>query len=115
LAGQQLARRQQDADGVFYFPFDFTFIVRRVLAIVRPPLVVLVEGEIWPNLLRECRRADVKTIMVNGRVSNRSYPRYRLVRPLFRRVLADLDRLCMQSEESSRRIVAIGAEPQRVV
>ena len=58
----------------------------------------------------------VKTIVVNGRVSNRSYPRYRLVRPLFRRVLADLDRLCMQSEESARRIVAIGADqPERVV
>ena len=73
---------------MFYFPFDFTFIVRRVLAIVRPAMVVLVEGEIWPNLLRECRRTGVKTIVVNGRVSNRSYPRYRLVRPLFRRVLA---------------------------
>ena len=115
LAGQQLARRQQDVDGVFYFPFDFAFIVRRVLAIVRPALVVLVEGEIWPNLLRECRKTGVKTIVVNGRVSNRSYPRYRLVRPLFRRVLADLDRLCMQSEESARRIVAIGAQPERVV
>jgi 3-deoxy-D-manno-octulosonic-acid transferase len=51
---------------------------------------------------------------VNGRISSRSYPRYRLARPFFRRVLADVDRFCMQSEESARRIVDIGADPARV-
>ena len=84
---------------VFYFPFDFAFVVRRVLRSVRPRLLVLMEGEIWPNLLRECRRRGVKTAIVNGRVSARSFPRYRLVRPLIRRVLADVDAFCMQSEE----------------
>jgi 3-deoxy-D-manno-octulosonic-acid transferase len=114
VAGQQLARRQQAADDVFYFPFDFGVIVRRVLDVVKPSLLVLVEGELWPNLLRECQHRRIKTIVVNGRVSNRSFPRYRLVRPLFRRVLDDVDRFCMQSEESSRRIVALGADPARV-
>jgi 3-deoxy-D-manno-octulosonic-acid transferase len=56
----------------------------------------------------------VKTILVNGRISGRSYPRYRLGRAFFRRVLADVDRFCMQSEESARRIIEIGAEPSRV-
>lgn len=115
LAGQQLARRSlHDADGVFYFPFDLAFIVRRVLDVVQPRLFVMVEGEIWPHVLRECRRRGVKTVVVNGRVSARSFPRYRLVRPLFERVLAHVDRFCMQSEESSRRIVALGADPARV-
>ena len=54
-------------------------------------------------------------MLVNGRISSRSYPRYRLVRPFFRRVLADVDRFCMQSEESARRIIDIGADPTRVV
>lgn len=113
--GQQLARRTvSEADGVFYFPFDWTFSVRRTLDRIRPRLFVMVETEIWPNLLRECRRRGIKTILVNGRISYRSFPRYRLVRALFRRVLADIDRFCVQGEESARRLVALGADPARV-
>ncbi len=115
IAGQQVARRGvQHVDGVFYFPFDWTFIVRRTLNIVKPRVFVMMETEIWPNLLRLCAEQGVKTVMVNGRISSRSYPRYRLVRPFFRRVLADVDRFCMQSEESARRIIDLGAEPARV-
>ena len=99
-----------DVDGVFYFPFDWPFIVRRTLRLVKPRLFVMMETEIWPNLLRACRSAGVKTVLVNGRISPRSFPRYRLVRPFFRRVLADVDRFCMQSEESARRIIEIGAD-----
>ncbi len=115
IAGQQVARGSlSNVDAVFYFPFDWTFIVRRTLALVRPRLFIMMETEIWPNLLRECRRRGVKTIMINGRISSRSYPRYRLVRPFFRRVLADVDRFCMQSEESARRLVELGAAAGRV-
>src|SRR5262249_38357596 len=115
IGGQQVARRSlSSVDAVFYFPFDWTFIVRRTLRLVRPRVFIMMETEIWPNLLRECRRQGVKTVMINGRVSSRSFPRYRLVRRFFRRVLADVDRFCMQSEESARRIVGLGAEPARV-
>jgi 3-deoxy-D-manno-octulosonic-acid transferase len=106
IAGQQVARQKVQADGVFYFPFDWSFSVRRMLDIVKPRMFVMVETEIWPNLLRECRTRGIKTVVVNGRISSRSYPRYRLVRPLFRRVLADVDRFCMQSEESARRRIS---------
>ena len=114
IAGQQVARHVQHLDGVFYFPFDWAFIVRRTLDLVRPRVFIMMETEIWPNLLRVCRARGVKTVLINGRISSRSYPRYRLVRPLFKRVLADVDRFCMQSEESSRRLVALGADPSRV-
>jgi 3-deoxy-D-manno-octulosonic-acid transferase len=115
MTGQEIARNNlQYVDGVFYFPFDFAFIVNRTLRLVKPRLFIMMETEIWPNLLRACRRAGVKTMLVNGRISGRSYPRYRLARPFFRRVLRDVDRFCMQSEESARRIVDIGAEPDRV-
>lgn len=114
--GQELARRTvQDADNVFYFPFDWTFAVRRTLALVNPRLFVMVETEIWPNVLRECRRRGVKTVIVNGRISYRSFPRYRLVRPLFRRVLADIDAFCVQGEETRQRLVQLGADPARLV
>ena len=115
MAGQQVARSSlQHVDAVFYFPFDWAVIVRRTLRIVKPRLFVMMETEIWPHLLRECRRAGVKTVMANGRISSRSYPRYRLVRSFFTRVLADVDRFCMQSEESARRLVDLGADPARV-
>ena len=115
MSGQQVARRSvTDADGVFYFPFDWVFTVRRTLDIVRPRLFVMVENEIWPNILRECRARDIRTIVVNGRISRRSFPRYRLIRPFFRRVLADIDRFCVQGEETAARLLALGAEAARV-
>jgi len=115
LSGQTLARRGAfDVDGVFYLPFDWMFTVRRTLDVVKPRLFVMVETEIWPNLLRECRRRAVRTILVNGRVSSRSFPRYRLVRPFIRRVLADVDRFCVQGEETARRLRQLGADAARI-
>jgi 3-deoxy-D-manno-octulosonic-acid transferase len=116
IAGQQVARRSiQQVDGVFYFPFDWAFIVKRTLAIVRPRVFIMMETEVWPNLLRLCAARGIKTVVVNGRISATSYSRYRLARPFFRRVLANVDRFCMQSEESARRVIDLGADPARVV
>ena len=114
-AGQQLARRSvPDVDGVFYFPFDWRFTARRTMNVVKPRLFIMMETEIWPNVLRECRARGVKTILVNGRISYRSFPRYRLVRPFFRRVLADIDAFCVQGEETQRRLTELGADPARI-
>src|SRR3990170_3658963 len=89
MTGQEIARNNlQYVDAVFYFPFDLGFIVNRTLALVRPRLFIMMETEIWPNLLRACRRAGVKAVLVNGRISQRSFPRYRLARALLPRVLA---------------------------
>jgi 3-deoxy-D-manno-octulosonic-acid transferase len=116
MTGQQVARNNlQFVDEVFYFPFDLGFIVNRTLRLVKPRLFIMMETELWPNLLRACRRGGVKTLLVNGRISSRSYPRYRLARPFFRRVLENVDRFCMQSEESARRIIDIGADRDRVI
>jgi 3-deoxy-D-manno-octulosonic-acid transferase len=115
MTGHQIAReRLSDVDAVFFFPFDLPPFVSRTLRLVRPKLFIMMETEIWPNLLRACKNAGVKTMMVNGRISARSYPRYRLARGFFRGVLADVDRFCMQSDESARRIIDMGAEAQRV-
>ena len=116
MAGQQLARRSvQDVDAVFYFPFDLGFVVRRTLDLVRPKLFIMMETEIWPNLLRECRARGIKTAVVNGRISARSFPRYRMIRPMMRRVMEHIDRFLVQSEESARRFIDLGADPSRVV
>ena len=115
MSAQQLARRSMpDVDAVFYFPFDLGFVVRRTLDLVKPRLFLMMETELWPNLLRECRRRGVKTAVVNGRLSSRSFPRYRRVRGFFRHVLADVDRFCVQSAESARRFTEIGAAADRI-
>jgi 3-deoxy-D-manno-octulosonic-acid transferase len=112
--GRAVATGLDGVDGLFYFPFDLPSIVARVLDRVRPELFVMVDTEIWPNLLHHCELRGVKTTLVNGRISDRSYPRYRLVRRFFRRVLAGVDRCCVQSEESGRRLIDLGAPPTRV-
>ncbi len=115
ITGQQIARtRLPNVDAVFFFPFDLQPFVGRTLRIVKPRLFIMMETEIWPNLLRACRKSGVKTMLVNGRISSRSYPRYKMARSFFRDVLSDVDRFCMQSQESADRIIDIGADPARV-
>src|SRR5215813_7752650 len=86
LTGQRLARSQPiPFDSVFYFPFDWRFAVRRSLASVSPWAVIILETELWPNFLRECKKRGVTTVLANGRISQRSYSRYRIIgRPLRR-------------------------------
>jgi 3-deoxy-D-manno-octulosonic-acid transferase len=113
--GRSVATSVDALDGVFYFPVDLASVVGRVLDQVRPVLLVMVDTELWPNLLAQCARRGVSTLLVNGRVSDRSFPRYRLVRPFFRRVLANLSLCCAQSDESGRRLVALGVPEDRVM
>jgi 3-deoxy-D-manno-octulosonic-acid transferase len=116
ITGQELARaRVPEVDGLCYFPLDLPWVVRRVLDTLRPTLFLMMETELWPNLLRACRARGVRTALVNGRISARSYPRYRLARGFIRRVLADVDLCCAQGEESQRRLIDLGADPSRVV
>ena len=113
--GQRVARGfGRDADAVCYAPFDFPWFVNRALDRIAPALFLVVDTEIWPNLLRACRRRGVGALIVNGRLSERSFRRYRLVRGGMRRVLADVGRVCAQTEEWARMFVAIGADPDRV-
>lgn len=114
--GQEVAQtRVASIDGVFYLPFDWAWPIRRALDTVRPELFVMMETELWPNLLRACRARGVRTVLVNGRLSVRSHRRYRLAQPFFRRVLADVDLLLVQGETSGQHFIALGADPSRVV
>jgi len=112
--GQKVAAQRLEADGTFYFPLDFAFACRRLLAAVRPALVVIAETEIWPNFLREARRTGARVVFVNGRLSDRSFRRYRWFRFLLRRPLAQVDYFLMQSEEDARRILELGAPAERI-
>ena len=114
-AGRAVAERSvKGADGLFFAPFDWPSPVRKSLERVRPALLVLVETEIWPNLIHEARRRGVRVAIVNGRISPRSFGRYRAVRGLLSRVLADVDLFLMQSEPHADRARRIGAPAGRV-
>ena len=113
--GQAVARQLGDTvDATFYAPLDLAPFVARALDRVTPDLLVVIDTEIWPNLLRACRRRGVKTVIVNGRISDQSYRGYRFVRRFMSRVLGDLDRICAQNVAWCERFVELGASPDRV-
>ena len=97
-----------------FFPLDFPGPVRRAVNAINPRFVVCMETELWPNVLRVLARRGVPVMIANGRVSDRSYPRYRAVRRLLRSVLDDIRVFAMQSDEDAQRIIALGAPRARV-
>jgi 3-deoxy-D-manno-octulosonic-acid transferase len=112
--GLRLARAHGVADAVFTFPLDLPGPVRRSLDAVRPRLVVLVETEIWPEFLTACARRAVPVVLVNARVSERSFRRYRLARLLLRPVLDAVSLALAQDELDAERLAAIGVRPERL-
>ncbi len=115
LAGREVADQKLSglADGVFFAPLDYRSMVRRVLRRLRPSLVVVLETEIWPNLYREAKWAGASLAIVNGRISDRAFPRYAKWREFFRHVLGFTDTILVQSEEDWRRFVAAGSTPEK--
>lgn len=112
--GRQIALDLREVDLCLFFPFDLSWVVRRVLRQVRPDAIVIVETEIWPNFIHGASRAGIPVILVNGRISDRSFPRYRLARKLIAPILDQLSAFCMQTELDAQRIVAMGARSERV-
>lgn len=95
-------------------PLDLPFAMRRLIQGLRPRAVLIMETEIWPNLLRLCAERGVSVLLVNGRISTRSFPRYRALRPFLRRILQGFASLGMQSSEDAERIVDLGGPVDRV-
>lgn len=108
-AGQRLALERLPGCAVFYFPLDFAFAVRRYLKMLGPEMVVLVESELWPRLITECAKARIPLAVVNARVSDRSFPKYMALRPLWRPLLAKVALFLAQSEEAAERLREMGA------
>ncbi|HEY2386654.1 MAG TPA: 3-deoxy-D-manno-octulosonic acid transferase [Candidatus Binatia bacterium] len=109
------AARLPEADALVLFPLDAPWIVRRALAAVAPRLVLFSETELWPNFLCAAAARGIPAIMVSGRMSERAFRRYERWRALFAPALAAVRVFCVQSLESARRLVALGAPPARVV
>lgn len=115
MTGHAVARKQLTSAGaLLYAPFDWPGPVRRALAAVNPVLLVLMETEIWPNLIHEARRRGTRVALVNGRISPHSFARYRRVRRWLARVLAEVDLFLMQGESHAARLKELGAPADRV-
>lgn len=106
--------RLADEDVLLYVPSDFPAIIRRALRAFSPVALVLVEGELWPNMLRLTRRAGVPVFLVNGRLTESSYRGYRKLRAFFGPALGCIDVCMVQTETDRSRLVDIGVEPGRV-
>jgi 3-deoxy-D-manno-octulosonic-acid transferase len=111
---QALARERFGAERVFYCPLDLPWTVRAYLKALHPAMLILAETEFWPNLLSSCFRQGIPVVVVNARISDRSWPRYQRLRRLWRPFLSRLAAILAQSELDAERLRALGCAPERV-
>lgn len=117
VTGQRVAREvfSEEAAAVFYFPFDWAWTVRRALRRINPAAVLIMETELWPRFLRECHKRSIPVAIVNGRLSERSFRRYKIIRNFISRVVNHLTLALMQSEADAERLRALGMRPEQVL
>jgi 3-deoxy-D-manno-octulosonic-acid transferase len=112
--GQKLAAERFGAENVFYFPLDFAFAIRPYMQRLKPQMVVLAETEFWPNFIRIAHETGAKIVVINARISDRSFPRYKRFAGLMRPVLRNIDAFLTQSKLDAERLIEIGAPQDRV-
>lgn len=117
LTGQTFAREvfKNQAAKVFYFPFDWRWIVRRTIKAIHPNAVLVMETELWPNFLRECSAREIPVALVNGRLSPQSFRRYRLIRAFMRQVLRSIKLAVMQTEADAERIRGLSMDRDKIL
>ncbi|MFH1768672.1 MAG: glycosyltransferase N-terminal domain-containing protein, partial [Candidatus Omnitrophota bacterium] len=115
LSGYKVAVKHFAPDVfVFFFPFDFTFVLKRVIKKVKPKVFVSIETEIWPNLYYQLKQKAVPTIILNGRVSDEAYRRYRAVKFIVKKILSLCSYIGVQNEDYRQKFISLGAPPQIV-
>jgi 3-deoxy-D-manno-octulosonic-acid transferase len=114
--GQKLARQifANEVDFIFYFPFDWRFSVRRVLKLINPSAVLLMETELWFNFLHVAHKNGVKIALINGRLSERSAARYLYFKKFIRRVLSFVDIALMQAGKDAKRLEQLGVAAEKI-
>jgi 3-deoxy-D-manno-octulosonic-acid transferase len=112
--GQSLARKYFGEANVFYFPVDLGFAIRPYMGALRPRLVAIAETEFWPNFLHLARAQGARIAVVNARISDRSWPRYRRFRRILHKTLENVDLFLAQNANDASRLEDIGAAAERV-
>jgi 3-deoxy-D-manno-octulosonic-acid transferase len=104
----------KEVEFVFYAPIDLKRFVKRAQASLNPRALILVETELWPNLIKEAKQRGCWVALINGRISGKSLSKYLLLRSLFAETLSHVDLFCMQSEEDAERIKKLGADKDKI-
>ncbi len=113
--GQEMAAKVvPEASGIIYYPLDLPWVIRKVIGVVNPDVFAAVETELWPNFIRACRTRGIPLVLVNGRISGRSFRRYRATRFFWRGMLAAFSEAGMISRLDAERIGEIGLDPVRI-
>jgi 3-deoxy-D-manno-octulosonic-acid transferase len=114
--GQELANRKLASRATcIYFPLDFIASVRRALRSIQPDIIVCLETELWPNFLGEANRLGIPTLLLNGRISPKSFRHYRKILPLMKPLLNYFAALAMSSQDDAKRVIDLGAPATRVL
>lgn len=116
LTGQNMAEEvfEGQVEKVFYFPFDWRWIVRKTLTALNPAAVLIMETELWPNFLRECQAREIPVAIVNGRLSEQSFRRYKMISGFMSRVLPALSLAAVQTEADGERLRALGLDTAKI-
>lgn len=113
--GQEMAQRLvPEATAVIYYPLDIPYVVRKLIRMIRPDIFVLTETELWPNFLHACRVQGIKIVMVNGRLSGRSFQNYYRTRFFWRHILKEIKQMGVISDNDAERARAIGMAPEKI-
>jgi 3-deoxy-D-manno-octulosonic-acid transferase len=100
---------------VFYFPLDFSWTMRRAFRNIQPALCLLMELEVWPNFVQIAQQSNAPVVVVNGRISGRSFSRYKKIRPIAKRIFRKVNLILAQTDEYAQRFKAVGCPEEKVV
>lgn len=100
---------------VFYFPFDFSWIMKRAFSRLNPAMILLMELEVWPNMASLAKEKNIPVVVVNGRLSDRSFPKYQKIRGITRAMFRKVSLVLAQTDEYAERFIDLGCEPDKVV
>lgn len=113
--GNEMANKILKGDVLkFYFPLDFTFVVKRVINLIKPSVFAVMETEIWPNLILELSRKKIPIMLLNGRISDKSFKGYKKIKFFFGSILKRINVFCMQTTEDAQKIEALGAAKESI-
>jgi 3-deoxy-D-manno-octulosonic-acid transferase len=116
LTGNRVAHKKYGAVAkIIYFPLDISIVVKNFLRKINPKIFITAEGELWPNLIWHLRQKKTPFLIINGRISDRAFRRYRLIKPIMKKMLSGCSRIGVQNKKYRKRFIDLGAEPQKIL
>lgn len=114
--GQKIAAEKVgEIANIIYLPFDVPFLIKKAIRNLKPDLFIIIETELWPNLIKYIKKNNIPILLLNGRISEKSFRGYKKISFFVKKILTNIDFFCMQNELYSSRIKKLGADPSRVL